>query len=240
MKTTGLFILFGLITTIGLSQVDSTDATTSEIAATETSSHQNYPADFPGNTFRFKPFMVAQSTLSVEYEVFSKTKPSSFVLAFEATLQQTNTNDIVGGGIEVDRRMYFNRSLGSGKDSETMFYISYGAKYNHYEIDYTYFESNYEPYTYTDYYGYPQTSQSYGEPIEKTGFYEFNKVSINLKVGVQFVAFKKISIDSNIGTGIRYNSIKNEPDTFGSNFTSDAIFRQGIQPTIHFSVGLAN
>lgn len=236
MKKISLSLLFAMLSTLGFSQVDSTST---EILNKEEQTHFSYPQDFPGNTFRFKPFMVAQSTLSAEYEIYSKSRPSSFVIAFEATLQQTNTSDIVGGGLEIDKRTYFNRSLGSKKNSETMFYISYGAKYNHYEIDYTYYESNYVPYQYDDYYGYPQTSQIY-DPIEKSGFFEFNKVSINLKVGVQFVAFKKISIDTNLGTGIRYNSIKDKPETYGSNFTYDAIYRQGIQPTIHFAVGLAN
>lgn len=201
-----------VVSVLGFSQTDTSGVT-----------YRQYPSDFQKIAYRFKPFMVIQSTLAGELELFSKKRPSSLVFGVEATLLQEEFMDITGGAIEVDRRSYLNRSITESTNSETMFYLSYGMKFSHYQYKYTYDE---------DYMGTKFIS------VEDY----FSQLALNLKAGIQFLAFNKISIDTNLGAGIRYNTKKslNETYTYNTPFTFDAIIRHGIQPTIHLAIGLAN
>lgn len=212
MKTIASALLLLAISVLGFSQVDTTGV-----------AYRQYPSDFQKLAYRFKPFMVIQSTLAGELELFSKKRPSSLVLGIEATLLQKEFMDIIGGAAEIDRRSYLNRSITESTNSETMFYLSYGVKFSHYQYQYTYDE---------DY---------MGENFISVENY-FSQLALNLKAGIQFLAFNKISIDTNLGAGIRYNTKKalDETHTYNAPFTFDAIIRHGIQPTVHLAIGLAN
>ena len=212
-------VLFSILLLFSLSIIFAqTDSST-------TVSYRKYPEDFQRTAFRFKPFMVIQSTLAGEIELFSKKRPASFVFGAEATLLRDNLMDIVGGAIESDRRAYLNRSISNKENSEFMFYISYGLKFSHYQFKYDF----------EDYYGY-----NYYDYISVEDY--FSQLALNLKVGIQFLAFEKISIDTNLGAGVRYNTKRliDESYYFSKPYTFDAIIRHGIQPTIHLAIGLAN
>ena len=214
MKNIYTFVLLFLANSL-FAQIDSTNL-----------GYKTYPNDFQNSALRFKPFMMIQNTLGAEYEIYSKKRASSIVIGAEATVVQIDDIEIYGGAIELDKRIYLDRSIFDQDNSEAMFYISYGGKFGTYKTDYTYTDYSYSSYDY-----------SYEEVTKSK---QFNKVAINLKVGLEFLAFEKISIDTNIGGGIQYNN-RNFPESeWVDNFTFDSITRKGIQPTIHIAIGLAN
>lgn len=192
------------------------------------STYFKYPDQFQKQAFRFKPFMVARNALGGELELFSKKTASSIVIGSEIILYQEDDTEIFGGGIELNRRSYLNRSIKETNDSQYLFYMGYGVKFNYFKHDYTEFTYEEDPITF----------RTITTPVNNTQ--EFQTIALYIRAGIQILAFEKISIDMNIGAGVRYPFQDIVDSNYNDSFTFEAISRKGIIPTIHLGIGLAN
>ena len=213
-----------------------TNAQNDSIPSDTNNTYHKYPNAFPNATFRFKPFLVSQSALAAEYEIYGKNRSRSFVIGTEAVLLQNSSSQVRGGAIELENRTYFDRSIYNGKNDEMLFYISYGVKFGTYDF---YAESTDWEYVEND---DPTTSWVESDYKEITNIVDerFNRLFVNLKVGLQYIAFKKISIDMNLGAGLWYNSKFIEKREVYSDYAVKSLLKSGIKPTMHLAIGLAN
>lgn len=233
MKTLFIHLLLGA-TLLCQAQGDSTTVT---LNADSSKSFKTYPFDFPKSTFRFKPFLVSQSALAAEYEIYGTKRSRSTVIGFEATLLQSSDSEVRGGAIELENRTYFDRSVYSGDNDEMLFYISYGIKFGTYDLYSINFEGDYIEY---DDPSTQWTVETKWEEVESVIDESFNRLFVNLKVGLQYVAFKKISLDMNVGAGLWYNSKFIDKVEVYDNYSVQKLLKKGIHPTIHLAIGLAN
>ncbi len=184
----------------------------------------------PRNIFKINPTAFGTSSLQADYELFFDRDKMSLQFSPSGTIYKDNHDDAYGFGGEVTYRKYLRDVIGNGKKHQTLGYFYGSLGYNYYEAKHTTIEE-------TNTYWSSQASAYVTETVEGEVYREYiHKYSANIGFGVQFLVKRMISMDVNLGGGLRLAN-SNLSETFWDGWAGDYGYT-GFVPELGISFGI--
>lgn len=155
--------------------------------------------ELPRTVAKINPGSFLTRSLQADFEFLSDKKKMSLQFSPNGTIYQNSGDKAYGLGLNVAYRKYLREPITNKGKTQ-------GAAYFYFSAGYNFYNTHYNQYTYDEvwngsYYDVVETRTRHGEQI--------HKYSADIGFGVQYIIRKMISIDMNVGGGLRYADSNN-------------------------------
>lgn len=215
-KSLILFLFIGLTSSVIGQSIDS-------LQVKDTGSNGSFALS--GQALRFQVSNLFKRSIQFDYEV--PTSPvSSIVFSPSGTMYESGDKKVFGGGMVLAHRKYSHLNLSQSSKKDGGLYISLKAGYNYLNINSTRFPSDYNP-------------QVFSSNVEREQVTDhIHQFFFGGGVGVQFIFKGSISIDTSIGSALKYSvggdeQTKNEMEQLN-------IIYAGFAPFMRVGIGIVN
>ncbi len=148
----------------------------------------------------------------------------SLVIAPNATWYGSSGDEATGAGLELALRKYSHLNISKSTRWTDGFFVSAKVGYNYINLDYATSDHTFVNGAWT--------------PVTTMGNAKIQQFQLGTGIGFQFLFKKSISIDTSVGSRIRYN-FKQEGELGGS-FRTQKLFDNGFSPFLRIGIGIMN
>jgi len=181
--------------------------------------------NLPGPALRLQISNLFKRSIQFDFEVPTSPR-NSLVFTPSATVYEASDEKAYGGGLTIAYRKYSHLNLFTSKKWDGGLYISLKAGYNYLSLSSTSVTSDYDYLTN----GYDTETTVIEGHIHQMFF--------GGGLGIQFIISKTISIDTSIGSTLRYSIGKNEE--LINAMTPLNILYNGFAPFMRVGIGIIN
>ncbi len=177
--------------------------------------------ELAGQALRFQISNIVKSSIQFDFEL-PVAKRSSLVFSPNATYYDSSSETVYGGGLTLSHRKYSRINMVRSKNCSGGIYISIKGGYN-------YLSARTQQYTY-NYSTYQSNNNSVSGDI--------HQIMFGGGVGVHFIVRNSISIDSSIGTAVRYSLPGS--DIIADEIDDTNVLYNGLVPFFRLGIGIVN
>lgn len=175
----------------------------------------------PKDVLRFQVSNLLKESIQFDFEKRIG-QSHSLVVSPNATWYGSEGDEATGAGLELGIRKYSHLNIAKSKRWSDGFFITANIGYNYINLDHSTTDYLYVNGNYTN--------------VTTTGNAKIQQLQAGTGIGFQFIFKKSISIDTSIGSRIRYN-FKQEGE-LGGNLRTLRLFDNGFSPFLRIGIGI--
>jgi hypothetical protein len=177
----------------------------------------------PKNVLRFQISNLLKESIQFDFEKRID-QNHSLVISPNATWYGSSGDEATGAGLELALRKYSHLNISKSSRWTDGFFVSAKVGYNYTNLDHSTTENTFINGTQTN--------------VTTTGNAKIQQFQLGTGIGFQFLFKKSISIDTSIGSRIKYN-FKQDGDLGGS-LRTQKLFDNGFSPFLRIGIGIMN